>query len=238
MTLLRGESIKDLFNTISSDYDRFNRLASFGMDRKWRRKAIEVLMPGMHILDVGCGTGDMTFEAYRYLQNKCKIDGLDFSEDMLQIAAAKQAHAAYNGDISWINGSVTELPFNGKQYDAVISGFVMRNLHEIIRESIHGIFKALKPGGIVSIVDLTEPDNPILRLGSRIHMHTVISLFGKVCFKKSEPVNHLKASMQHFFRAREFQALLRLEGFRGVKATPYCVGAVTHYTAYKPSFNS
>lgn len=237
MTLLRGESIQSLFDTISSEYDQFNSMASLGMDRRWRQKTIEVLSPGMKILDVGCGTGDMTFAAFRYLNQEAEIDGLDFSKDMLTIAKKKQLSYGFDHRISWINKSATDLPINEKTYDAVISGFVLRNLHEIIHECIRGIFDSLKPGGILSIVDLTEPDNRFLRFGARVHMHTVISMFGRICFKDAAPVNHLKASMKHFFRAHEFKALLRLAGFRGVMATPYCFGAVSHYTAYKPTLD-
>lgn len=234
MALLQGESVRQLFDSISPSYDLFNSLASFGRDRYWRKKAIELLQPGFKVLDVGCGTGDMTFEAARYLGNDCVIHALDFSDQMLKIAEGKAETRSKSCSIEWICDSITNLP-NSRcgDYDAIISGFVMRNLHDVIQESVRSMFRSLKPGGILSVVDLTEPNSRFLRLGSKIHMNTCITLFGLMCFGKMEPVRHLHASMKHFFRAHEFKVLLELAGFQGVTATSYCFGAVTHYTAYK-----
>ncbi|MFT5206339.1 MAG: demethylmenaquinone methyltransferase/2-methoxy-6-polyprenyl-1,4-benzoquinol methylase [Candidatus Omnitrophota bacterium] len=228
------KEIRHLFDQISPGYDKFNKWTSLGRDEYWRQQTCLPLKPGMAVLDIGTGTGDLAFEAYKSIGTSGHIDGLDFAEDMLAIAEEKRRAIDPAMKIQWIAKSAEDLPLTRK-YDAIISAFVLRNLNPKIHHIIDGVYKTLKPGGVVSFVDLTEPENWFLRLGSRIYMKTIVMLMGVFCFGTAKPVSYLQGSMQRFFRARKFRDLLIDAGFEGVEYKSFLFGAVTHYLALKPN---
>lgn len=253
-------SVRRLFDAIAARYDRFNSVVSFGRDGAWRKKALEFLKPGMRVLDLGTGTGDLAFEAAGRVGPTGAVTGIDISEPMLGFAARKAAARQADGPsascsptsprldrasggkptgaagIRWICRGAQELPLEDeKAYDAVVSAFVLRNVHSEIVRVLDGVLKSLKPGGRIAFLDLTEPESRFLAWGSRLYMSTAVLAIGTLIFRDPEPVKYLKASMQRFFRASEFKALLSRAGFANVRSRSFLFGAVTLYEADKPA---
>lgn len=260
------QTVRKLFDAIAGRYDRFNSISSFGRDGAWRKKALEFLQPGMRVLDMGTGTGDLAFEAARRVGAGGAVVGIDVSEPMLSFAAGKnvkkareaaQAASPVNGSagagggsgangkesangaaglgfapIRWVHRGAQELPLdNEKPFDAVVSAFVLRNVHSEIARVLEGVKKSLKPGGRIAFLDLTEPESKFLSWGSRLYMSTVVLAIGTLVFRDPEPVRYLKASMQRFFKASEFKKLLTDAGFENVRSRSFLFGAVTLYEA-------
>lgn len=237
-----SQTVRKLFDAIAGRYDQFNSIVSFGRDGAWRKAALGFLKPGMRVLDLGTGTGDMAFEAAGRAGTNGAVVGIDISEPMLSFAArkvaAKTARAASKGlkpaPIRWVHRGAQELPLDDEPaFDAAVSAFVLRNVHSEIARVLEGVKNSLMPGGRIAFLDLTEPESKFLAWGSRLYMSTVVLVIGTLVFRDAEPVKYLKASMQRFFKASEFKRLLAEAGFVDVQSRGFLFGAVTLYEARK-----
>ena len=227
--------IQSMFNQLAGRYDLFNHLVSFGMASLWRTKTLEPLRPGMRMLDLGCGTGDLALEAFRKYGSGVEIVGVDFSARMLDFARRRAEKLGVNGQgsLRFVLKKAEELPIENEPYDLVVSGFVLRNLYENIDSILKGVRRSLKEGGAVSFLDITEPENSALRFFWKIYMNTLGALYGKILFGRDYPVFYLTESARRFPRAKDFAKKLEISGFLEVRAKPFMFGIVTLYRAVK-----
>lgn len=158
-----SETSDSIFAKIASRYDRINRILSLGQERKWRTRGVSMLEPGV-VLDLGCGTGDTDFAGR-------KVVGLDPVMEMLSLSPV----------VSRVAGVGETLPFADESFDGVFSGYVFRNLTSV-SGTLDEVSRVLRPGGVLVIIDLSRPTNPLLRLihriGSAITLPLVGLLFG------------------------------------------------------------
>lgn len=158
-----SETSDPIFAKIASRYDRINRVLSLGQERKWRSRGVSMLEPGV-VLDLGCGTGDTDFAGR-------KVVGLDPVMEMLSLSPV----------VSRVAGVGETLPFADESFDGVFSGYVFRNLTSV-SGTLDEVSRVLRPGGVLVIIDLSRPTNPLLRLihriGSAITLPLVGLLFG------------------------------------------------------------
>ena len=154
----RDRAIQAMFDRIAARYDFLNRIISFRLDNTWRNKAItEILRSGdQFILDLGAGTGDLTFSAAKKIKGSARIIGLDFSMEMLKLARSKQS-GARNGDKTlFVQGSATLCPFKDCAFDGVMTAFVLRNVSDLSLFFAHA-FRVLKDGGKFVSLDMFPP---------------------------------------------------------------------------------
>lgn len=234
-TQVTPEVIQKMFDGLAPRYDLFNRLTSLGQDKRWRRETLKPLRPGMRVLDLGCGTGDLTFEALKKVGTPGEVVGLDFSPNMLAFARERHKKLGLNGShrIRFILKKAEELPFETNPYDAVVSGFVLRNLYENIDAILAGVYKSLKDGGLISFLDITEPRNRALRALWRFYMNTAVAFYGKALFGGKYPLCYLTQSAKRFPGPAEFVKKLERAGFRQITARSFMLGAITLYQAVK-----
>jgi demethylmenaquinone methyltransferase/2-methoxy-6-polyprenyl-1,4-benzoquinol methylase len=128
-----------------------------------------------------------------------------------------------------------ELPVEPEPYDVVVSGFVLRNLYENIDVILRGVFRSLKPGGRISFLDITEPQNPLVRALWQFYMSTIVVLYGKAVFGRDYPLFYLTQSAHRFLNRPKFVQKLEGVGFRDVRARSFMFGVITLYQAAKPS---
>jgi demethylmenaquinone methyltransferase/2-methoxy-6-polyprenyl-1,4-benzoquinol methylase len=227
-----------MFNGMAARYGFFTRLIGFGQDQRLRREALKSLQPGMRVLDVGCGTGDLVLEVAQCVGPTGLAVGLDLSSEMLRVAQARverlqQGHPG-RALIRFVPQPAEALPLPEPAFDAVVSAYVLRNLYANIDSILVGIRGSLKAGGMLSFLDLTEPTEPFLRLLFRLYFRYIVGLYGLILFGRKYPVPYLPDSAQRFYKAHEFVEALQRAGFIQISVRRFMLGAVVLYQARVP----
>jgi demethylmenaquinone methyltransferase/2-methoxy-6-polyprenyl-1,4-benzoquinol methylase len=233
MTDLRGREreqfVREMFARIAPRYDLMNRLMSLGQDVRWRKIVIHSsrLSPGDRMLDLGAGTGDLAFETMTSVPGVSVVAG-DFTLQMMQ--AGKQDPERVS--IIWSGMDALHLPFDDECFDAVVSGFLMRNVIDLAAAMAEQ-YRLLHPGGRIVVLDTTRPQpNPVTPL-VRFHMHTVIPLLGKLLTPDADAYQYLPQTSEAFLYAEELAELMLLAGFRDVRFQRLNFGTIAIHSAIK-----
>jgi demethylmenaquinone methyltransferase/2-methoxy-6-polyprenyl-1,4-benzoquinol methylase len=228
----RPAEIREMFNAIAPTYDLLNHLLSFGLDIRWRKKAVRLLEPktnGM-FLDIACGSGDVSFELLE-LRPK-EVVAVDFAEEMLRVFQRKCAGIAPGAPISIVAGDALALPFEENIFDGTIVAFGIRNFADRLR-SLREMLRVIKPGGRSIILELSKPSMPVVRSLYSLYSQVGLPLFGKVISRHNNAYRYLPTSVAHFPDQTEFVNLMTLAGFAEVTATPLTLGTATIYVGIK-----
>lgn len=229
--------IRRMFDSLAPRYDVFNHLMSLGMASVWRRRALRDLKPGMRVLDVGCGTGDLALEAARMLRCRGEVTAIDFSEKMLEFAKRREAKEALVGEkavpIRWVLKKAEELPLEKNAYDLAVSGFVLRNVYENIDRILQGVRDSLKDGGRISFLDFTEPSSGAMKGLWRFYMNNIAAFYGKLLFGSDYPDLYLTESANRFSKPADFQRRLREAGFKEIQTRFMMFGIIVLYQGVK-----
>jgi demethylmenaquinone methyltransferase/2-methoxy-6-polyprenyl-1,4-benzoquinol methylase len=221
-----------MFTSIAPRYDLLNHVLSFNVDRWWWRKTArsftEILARDSRVLDLCCGTGDMTFALRRQAgQSPARILGVDFSHAMLQRANDKSAGKS----LGWIEADALCLPFPDQQFDLITAAFGFRNLADYdagLREMV----RLLRPGGECGILDFGEPRGLMGKL-YRIYFKHVLPAVGTVVSGVKGPYVYLPASVERFPAPAEMLERMRSAGFHLASWTPYTFGIAGLYRGKK-----
>ena len=221
-----------LFTTIAPQYDWFNRLASLGLDQRWRARAIREsgMQPGMDVLDVCTGTGDLALMCAARAHGQGLVAGVDFNATMLRGAPPKQARARQA--VHWLQGDAQALPFQAGSFDRVFIGFSTRNLSDL-RLGVAEMARVLRPGGRLVILETGRPANPLVRAGHWLFLMTVARMIGWVLTGHLWPFTYLAKSVKRFLRPSEFVDLLAGCGL-APQHRPLSWGLASLYLATKP----
>jgi demethylmenaquinone methyltransferase / 2-methoxy-6-polyprenyl-1,4-benzoquinol methylase len=245
-----AHAVREMFTSIAPRYDLLNHVLSFNIDRVWWRRTArtfqEVLSrPDVRVLDLCCGTGDMTFALRRQAGKSspsasAQILGADFSHAMLQRASSKSAgkpsdYSSANGSSRadaaaiphWIEADALNLPFPGQHFDLVTSAFGFRNLADY-DAGLREIVRVLRPGGECGILDFGEPKGLMGQL-YRIYFKQVLPRVGTLISGVRGPYAYLPASVERFPEPEEMLARMRQAGFAEVSWTPYTFGIAGLY---------
>ena len=234
-----ARAVRDMFTSIAPRYDLLNHLLSFNIDRLWWRRTARVFRhilerPDARILDLCCGTGDMTF-ALRRQAGKCtpQIVGADFSHAMLQRATTKSSLAQNGAGPDWIEADALSLPFPGTRFDLVISAFGFRNLADY-DAGLREIVRVLRPGGECGILDFGEPKG-IMGAVYRVYFKQVLPRVGSMISGVRGPYAYLPASVERFPAPDEMLERMKRAGFDQGSWTPYTFGIAGLYRGKKLS---
>ncbi len=228
--------IRNMFDRLAPRYDLFNHLTSAFLATGWRARTLDAVKPGMKVLDLGCGTGDLSLDAVRMVGEGGEVIGLDFSSNMLAFAGKRYERLDKKGAgrLRFLHKKAEELPTGEAPFDIVVSGFVLRNIYENIDAILEGVKASLKPGGRIRFLDITKPRNKALLFFWKIYMHTVVAFYGKLLFGKDYPAFYLTQSAERFLDKEGFSKKLAAHGFRDVNTKEFMGGVVTLYDAEKP----
>lgn len=236
-----AQAVREMFSSIAPRYDLLNHLLSFNVDRIWWRRAARTFRhiltrPGARVLDLCCGTGDMTFALRRQAGDATpQILGADFSHPMLQRALAKSAlNPSGNRQTStprWIEADALTLPFVGQHFDLVTSAFGFRNLADY-DAGLREIVRVLRPGGECGILDFGEPKGMMGR-AYRVYFKQVLPLVGTMISGVRGPYAYLPASVERFPSPDEMLDRMRSAGFQQATWTPYTFGIAGLYCGTK-----
>ncbi len=217
---LPAEGVRSMFDRIAPVYDLMNRVMTVGLDQRWRRLTVRVVVSkGDRVLDACCGTGDLAVAARK--AGAGEVVGLDFSEPMLERARRKDP------SLEWIQGDLLELPFEDGSFDAATVGFGVRNVADLER-GLAELRRVLKPGGRVGILEITRPRGP-LRLFYKLWFDALIPLAGKI-LPGGKAYTYLPASVRRFPGPDEFAKLMERQGFGGVSYRRLGGGIVALHT--------
>jgi demethylmenaquinone methyltransferase/2-methoxy-6-polyprenyl-1,4-benzoquinol methylase len=204
---VKRQVVHELFATIAPGYDRFNRLASLGLDQRWRRQAVAIagVRPGMRVLDVCSGTGDLALLCARALGGDGHVAGLDFTFEMLDGARRKQR--AQGAAVGWLRADALAMPFPPAVFDRLFIGFSTRNLTNL-QAGLTEMVRVLKPGGQLVILETGWPSQPLVRAAYLAFLGTVARVIGWMVTGRLWPFTYLARSVKAFISPSEFVALL------------------------------
>ncbi|MEM1445843.1 MAG: bifunctional demethylmenaquinone methyltransferase/2-methoxy-6-polyprenyl-1,4-benzoquinol methylase UbiE [Planctomycetota bacterium] len=228
----KARKVRDMFTAIAGSYDLNNRLHSFGRDQAWRKKAVKLaaLQPGDRVLDVACGTGDLTIafrDALRKLGGDVEpVVGLDFTYAMLPPAVGKSG----DGDgCVYLNGDALNLPFADQTFDVVSIAFGLRNVADPAA-AVREFARVLRPGGRLVILEFSEPGNPVFRWGSKVWTdHVMPRTATWIARDRSGAYRYLPRSVATFLDRDGVSALFEASGFGRPVVKPVNFGVATIY---------
>jgi demethylmenaquinone methyltransferase/2-methoxy-6-polyprenyl-1,4-benzoquinol methylase len=236
-----ARAVREMFTSIAPRYDLLNHVLSFNVDRLWWWRTARTFAPilsqsGCRVLDLCCGTGDMTF-ALRKQAGKIapEILGADFSHAMLQHARSKSMEkAADTGKAAlprWIEADALCLPFPGQHFNLVTSAFGFRNLADY-DAGLREIVRVLKDGGECGILDFSEPKGVVGHL-YRMYFKQILPRVGTMLSGVRGPYAYLPNSVERFPQPQEMLERMHDAGFREASWTPYTFGIASLYRGKK-----
>lgn len=229
----KSEQVEKMFNNIAPAYDKLNHTLSMGIDRNWRKKAINMLRPfrPRRIMDVATGTGDFAILACRELQPDT-LTGTDISEGMMEVGREKVKQAHLSDKISFVREDCTCLLFADGSFDAVTVAFGVRNFEDLDK-GISEMCRVLSPGGHLVILELSTPDRFPMKQLFTVYSRIVIPLLGKCISKDNSAYTYLPESIHAFPQGEVMQEVIRKAGFSEVSFKRLTFGICTLYMARK-----
>ncbi len=216
-----------MFDRIHHRYDFLNRVLSLGLDRIWRRKAIRALaLPaGARVLDLCCGTGDLSAEIAQAVGPSGGVTGVDFANQMLDQARRKYPH------LDFVQGDATRVPLDG-QYDAITMAFGPRNIHDLqaLWQEVH---RLVRPGGQLMTLELTRPSG-LLGLFHGLYLNYILPILGRLLSGDSAAYGYLSRTIAGFLDREQLSESMRQGGLVNVRAIPLHSGIVTIHLAQRP----
>jgi len=215
----RGAYVQKMFAHIAHRYDLMNRLMTGGQDIRWRKMVIRQsdLQSGARLLDLGTGTGDLAREALKQ-QPKAMVVAGDLTIEMMR---AGQSH----GDLTWLATDALCLPFEENTFEAIVSGFLMRNVGDI-QQALKEQHRALKPKGRIVILDTTKPKRNVLSPFIWIHLHVIIPFLGGIISGFRDAYTYLPDSTEGFVTAEELTARMAAVGFHKINFKRLMFGTI------------
>ena len=231
-SLSKKEQVAQMFDTISENYDGLNRVISFGIDVKWRKKVLQIVAQSnpKNILDIATGTGDLAILMAK--TNAEKIIGLDISPGMLEVGIKKIALKNLTNKIEMVIGDSEKMPFEDHTFDAITVAFGVRNF-ENLEKGLAEILRVLKPNGVFVILETSNPTKFPFKHGYVFYTKYILPLIGKLFSKDDVAYGYLSESASVFPFGEALNNILREIGFINVVDKPQTFGVATIYSASK-----
>jgi demethylmenaquinone methyltransferase/2-methoxy-6-polyprenyl-1,4-benzoquinol methylase len=221
--------VREMFASIAPRYDATNRLLTGGVDEAWRKRAVRELAPppGGRILDMCCGTGDLSFHLAR-TDPTLHVVGADFCEPMLDGArkrAPKESPKDAPGDVAFVTADVMALPFEDHSFDGAIMGFSMRNVVDIVG-ALREARRVLKPGSRFVNLDVSKAPNPLFKRAFDVYFYGVVPFVGGLVGGSKSAYRYLPNSLTNFPNADELAKRFETAGFTDVRFVRLGGGAI------------
>ena len=230
--LNKKKQVEQMFDRISGNYDGLNRVISFGIDVKWRKKVVILVAENnpQKVLDIATGTGDLAIQMAN--TGAREIIGLDISEGMLAVGREKIAERNLTGRIKMVQADSEALPFEDNSFDAITVAFGIRNFGNL-EKGLSEIYRVLSPKGILVILETSVPRKFPYKQGYKLYSNNLLPVIGKLFSKDKVAYTYLSESAAVFPYGEELNNILRKTGFTNVEDKPQTFGVATIYTASK-----
>lgn len=215
----RAKYVQNMFTRIARRYDLMNRLMTGGQDIRWRKRVIELARMNDHasFLDLGTGTGDLARAALSEFP-KARVVAADFTLEMMRVGQK-------TSPLNFSTADALRLPFNESSFDAVVSGFLMRNVIDL-QKALDEQYRVLKNGGRIVVLDTTRPKKNILSPFIWLHMHFVIPTLGGLLTGSQDAYRYLPETTEGFVTAEEMAARMARAGFQKISFQRYMFGTI------------
>ena len=203
--------VREMFANIAPRYDLLNHILSANIDKRWRRRVVKRLKPllpqGARVLDIGCGTGDLSIELFE--NTAAEVTGIDFCAPMLKLAKTKAP------ELQFIEGDALRLPFAEASFDGLTIGFALRNLADVER-GLRELLRVLKPNGTVAILEFSRPVNPVFASFVRFYNWRLLPWIGGFVSGSRGAYEYLPDSISKFPNQETLASMMRAAGFAEV----------------------
>ncbi len=225
--------VREMFDSIAPAYDVMNRMMTLGIDKIWRRKAID--MVGQYrprrVLDVATGTGDLAFLIDEKLKPESLL-GIDLSEGMLTIARQKAAQRGATDRISFAIEDCLSLSLPDDSYDAITVAYGVRNF-ENLKQGFSEMYRVLSPGGVLCVIELSTPEHFPMRQLYKFYTYTIIPMVGRLVSRDKSAYSYLPRSVAAVAQGEEMLDIFRSVGFKNCRLRRLTFGACTIYLGEK-----
>lgn len=225
--------VERMFARIAPGYDRVNRVMTFGLDQGWRREMVAMIAPplGGDALDVGTGTGDFLPELSAWLRGGRAV-GLDFTVPMMRAGLPKIDHLAAGARAAFVGGDALRLPFPDCSFDAITTGFVLRNVTDI-GQALREMYRVARPGAMMACLEVARPRSALLRLGHRVYFEGVVPWIGQLLGGDRRAYTYLPQSARQFPPPDRLAELMRAAGWVHVRYRLVGLGAAAIHLGAK-----
>ena len=229
----KTQQVEQMFDRIAPTYDKLNHRLSWDIDRGWRKKAIRQLMPfaPKTLLDIATGTGDFAILAARMLQPE-RLVGADISEGMMEIGRQKVKVEGLDGIITFEKEDCTALSYPDNTFDAVTAAFGIRNFADLDK-GLAEMCRVVKPGGHLSIAELTTPVSFPMKQLFHVYSHSVLPVYGRLISKDTSAYSYLTKTIEAFPQGERMVGILKKAGFAEASFKRLTFGICTIYFATK-----
>lgn len=228
----KKEEVEQMFDNIAHRYDFLNHLLSAGIDKLWRKRAIKFIQPykPKRMMDMATGTGDFAIDAANMLDAE-EIIALDLSEEMLAVGRTK-VNPSKHKHIQFVKGDSEHMTYADNSFDAMTAGFGVRNF-ENLEKGLSEMYRVLKPGSPLVILEVSQPENKLLKALFSIYFKGILPLIGRLFSKDHRAYTYLPESVEAFPKGQDFVAILKKVGFSHAKFKPLTLGICAMYTCEK-----
>jgi demethylmenaquinone methyltransferase/2-methoxy-6-polyprenyl-1,4-benzoquinol methylase len=230
----RDRAVQSMFDRIAWRYDLLNRVISFRLDSWWRKQVIRTVLtaPRSLVLDLGTGTGDLTFAAAKASRGSGRFVGLDFSPEMIRLAKEKQFRLSHTDNTFFVLGSALTAPFKDAVFDGVMTTFVLRNVSDLSMFFAQ-VFRVLKPGGKFVSLDMFPPSKPWFSTFYGLYFYRLVPWIGSLLTHDRTAYQYLSESVRHFHSPEMVASAIEQGGFERVMIRRFFSGAVCMHVGEK-----
>ncbi len=210
-------NVGQMFSRIAARYDLLNHILSFGLDRSWRKRVAEETAQTecRRILDVCTGSGDMAIELCRFWKGKARIDGLDFSRELVQIGKKKVESARLQNLVTFSEGNAESLPYQDGQFDAITITFGLRNVHDRLK-ALQEFYRVAKQGGCFVCLEFSQPVSPIFSRLYYFYLMKLAPFVSGVLGSDPAAYRYLGNTIRDFPTPKELVTLIQAAGWKEV----------------------
>ena len=229
----KASQVEQMFDNIAPTYDKLNHRLSWDIDKGWRKKAIKALAPyqPQSLLDIATGTGDFAILAAQMLRPQ-KLVGADISEGMMEIGRQKVKALALDNVVTFEKEDCLNLSYQSDTFDAITAAFGIRNFADL-DAGLREMYRVLKPGGHLSIIELTTPVTFPMKQLFHIYSHTVLPIYGRMISRDTSAYSYLTKTIEAFPQGERMMGILMKAGFAEASFKRLTFGICTMYLATK-----
>ncbi len=242
----KRQYVNAMFARIAHRYDVMNRVMTAGQDKRWRKLLIQQaqLPPNGSLLDIATGTGDIAFEALQQHPNLSQVVGADFTLPMMHVGQHRWTQrysdqqntqilsTGVKDRLSWSGADTLHLPFPNNNFDAVVSGFLMRNVISV-SQALSEQVRVCKPGGRVLILEIPRPPDNLLGTMFRLYFHNIVPFLGGLITGQRDAYTYLPASADAFLRPDELKSEMENAGLGQVSYTMLMLNTIALHVGIK-----